>query len=80
MKKYITAGNSIRFMGVLFGCVAFMAFTVMCLALIYDPAAAPMSLFFFGVLWFGAVKCFTLASDIDYAELDRQWWEARNNG
>ena len=80
MKKYITAGNCIRFMGVLFGLVAFMSFVVMCLALIYDPAAAAMSLFFFGALWLGTVKCFTLAQDIDYAELDRQWWEARNNG
>ena len=79
MKKYITAGNCIRAMGVLFGSVGFFTFVIMCLALIYDPAAAPMALFFFGALWIGAVKCFTLADDIEWAEAQHDAWEARNN-
>ena len=80
MTKYITAGNCIRFMGVLFGCVAFMCFVVMCLALFYDPAAAPLICICFCIMWTVAIMAFRLANSYDMAEAERQWWEARNNG
>ena len=78
--RHFTASNAVRFMGVMFGSVAFMSFAAMCIALIYSPLDAAMIMICFGVLWFCTVKCFSLAEAIDTYERDRQWWEARDNG
>lgn len=78
--KHFTASNAVRFMGMLFGSVAFAVFVAMCFAAVYSPIDAAMIMICFGVLWVCTVKCFSLAESIDLYERERAWWEARDNG
>tara|TARA_R110002153_G_scaffold67451_1_gene179625 strand:+ start:206 stop:448 length:243 start_codon:yes stop_codon:yes gene_type:complete len=79
MKKYITAANAIRFMGLMFGVVAATGFVGTCLTLFLDVHTAAILLVLSMGLWVGAVKCFFLGSDIEWAEAQHDAWEAQNN-